>query len=187
MKSHIIQKPVAVILGNSGNIGCLAARAFACQGTAVAMMHEAGERSSRVVDCLPGDNHFAMSGCLSRSSDLASFAGLVHTLYGRVDYLINCEDAAVAVRGLHCSARARLSVLLEHAFVSGAVIVNMVSCSGRKMKRRWREDASRMEDDSGPERCQDEPGGDSPTCFSAFLPCPTGFFRLCGRFVSVRE
>lgn len=142
MKSHIIQKPVAVILGNSGNIGCLAARAFACQGTAVAMMHEAGERSSRVVDCLPGDNHFAMSGCLSRSSDLASFAGLVHTLYGRVDYLINCEDAAVAVRGLHCSARARLSVLLEHAFVSGAVIVNMVSCSGRKMKRRWREDAS---------------------------------------------
>ena len=81
MKSHIIQKPVAVILGNSGNIGCLAARAFACQGTAVAMMHEAGERSSRVVDCLPGDNHFAMSGCLSRSSDLASFAGLVHTLY----------------------------------------------------------------------------------------------------------
>ena len=147
MKSHIIQKPVAVILGNSGNIGCLAARAFACQGTAVAMMHEAGERSSRVVDCLPGDNHFAMSGCLSRSSDLASFAGLVHTLYGRVDYLINCEDAAVAVRGLHCSARARLSVLLEHAFVAGAVSVNMVSCSGRKMKRRWREDASRMEDD----------------------------------------
>ena len=112
MKSHIIQKPVAVILGNSGNIGCLAARAFACQGTAVAMMHEAGERSSRVVDCLSGDNHFAMSGCLSRSSDLASFAGLVHTLYGRVDYLINCDDAAVAVRGLHCSARARLSGLL---------------------------------------------------------------------------
>lgn len=119
---------------------------MACRELRLPMMHEAGERSSRVVDCLSGDNHFAMSGCLSRSSDLASFAGLVHTLYGRVDYLINCEDAAVAVRGLHCSARARLSVLLEHAFVSGAVIVNMVSCSGRKMKRRWKEDVSRMED-----------------------------------------
>ena len=146
MKSHIIQKPVAVILGNAGNIGYLAAKAFACRGTVVAMLHEAGEESSRVVDCLPGGNHFGMSGCLGHPPDLASFAGLVHTLYGRVDYLINCEDAAVAVRGLHCSARARLSVLLEHAFVSGAVIVNMVSCSGRKMKRRWKEDVSRMED-----------------------------------------
>ena len=54
MKSHIIQKPVAVILGNAGNIGYLAAKAFACRGTVVAMLHEAGEESSRVVDCLPG-------------------------------------------------------------------------------------------------------------------------------------
>lgn len=94
MKSHIIQKPVAVILGNAGNIGYLAAKAFACRGTVVAMLHEAGEESSRVVDCLPGGNHFGMSGCLGHPPDLASFAGLVHTLYGRVDYLINCEDAA---------------------------------------------------------------------------------------------
>lgn len=61
MKSHIIQKPVAVILGNAGNIGYLAAKAFACRGTVVAMLHEAGEESSRVVDCLPGGNHFGMS------------------------------------------------------------------------------------------------------------------------------
>ena len=49
-----------------------------------------------------------------------------HTLYGRVDYLIICEDASVEVQGLSCSSRVRLSVLLEHAFVSGAMIVNMV-------------------------------------------------------------
>lgn len=149
MKSHIIQKPVAVILGNADNIGCLAARAFACQGTAVAMLHEASEVSSRVVDCLPGGNHFAMSGCLIRSSDLASFAGLVHALYGRVDYLINCEDAAVEVNGLKCSARTRLSVLLEYAFVSGAVIVNMVSRSGKKVRWRkpqWKEAGGGMEE-----------------------------------------
>lgn len=75
MKSPIIQKPVAVILGNAGNIGYLAARAFACQGIAVAMLHESGEESSRVVGCLPGANHFAMSGRLDHSPDLASFAG----------------------------------------------------------------------------------------------------------------
>lgn len=148
MKSHIIQKPVAVILGNAGNIGYLAAKAFACRGTVVAMLHEAGEESSRVVDCLPGGNHFGMSGCLGHSPDLASFAGLVHTLYGRVDYLINCEDAAVEVQGLNCSARSRLSILLEHAFVSGAMIVNMVSRSGRKVRWReqcWKEDAAGLE------------------------------------------
>lgn len=89
------------------------------------MLHEAGEESSRVVDCLPGGNHFGMSGCLGHPPDLASFAGLVHTLYGRVDYLINCEDAAVEVQGLNCSARSHLSILLEHVFVSGAMVVNM--------------------------------------------------------------
>ena len=148
MKSHIIQKPVAVILGNAGNIGYLAAKAFACRGTVVAMLHEAGEESSRVVDCLPGGNHFGMSGCLGHPPDLASFAGLVHTLYGRVDYLINCEDAAVEVQGLNCYARSRLSILLEHAFVSGAMIVNMVSRSGRKVRWReqcWKEDAAGLE------------------------------------------
>ena len=36
MKSQVIQKPVVVILGNAGNIGYLAAKAFACQGTVVA-------------------------------------------------------------------------------------------------------------------------------------------------------
>ena len=41
MKSQVIQKPVVVILGNAGNIGYLAAKAFACQGTVVAMLHEA--------------------------------------------------------------------------------------------------------------------------------------------------
>ena len=50
-------------------------------------------------------------------------------LYGRVDYLIICEDASCEVQGLSCSSRVRLSVLLEHAFVSGAMIVNMVSRS----------------------------------------------------------
>lgn len=150
MKSHIIQKPVAVILGNAGSIGGLAARAFACQGTVVAMLHESGEESSRVVDCLPGSNHFAMSGCLDHSPDLASFAGLVHTLYGRVDYLVTCEDAAVQVKGLNCSARSRLSVLLEHAFVSGAVVVHMVSRSGGKM--RWRKQG-RSKVETGMEDC----------------------------------
>lgn len=143
MKFHIIQKPVAVIVGNAGNIGYLAAKAFACRGTVVAMLHEAGEESSRVVDCLPGGNHFGMSGCLGHAPDLASFAGLVHTLYGRVDYLINCEDAAVEVEGLNCSARTRLPILLEHAFVSGAMVVNMVSRSGRKA--RWKEDTAGLE------------------------------------------
>lgn len=136
MKSHLIQKPVAVILGNAGSIGCLAARAFACQGAAVAMLHESGEESSRVVDGLPGENHFAMSGRLDHSPDLASFAGLVHALYGRVDYLVTCEDAAAEVKGLNCSARRRLTVLLEHAFISGAVAVHMISCSGGR--RGWR-------------------------------------------------
>ena len=37
MKSQVIQKPVVVILGNAGNIGYLAAKAFACQGTDLAM------------------------------------------------------------------------------------------------------------------------------------------------------
>lgn len=136
MKSHLIQKPVAVILGNAGSIGCLAARAFACQGAAVAMLHESGEESSRVVGGLPGDNHFAMSGRLDHSPDLASFAGLVHALYGRVDYLVTCEDAAAEVKGLNCSARRRLTVLLEHAFISGAVAVHMISRSGGR--RGWR-------------------------------------------------
>ena len=95
MKSQVIQKPVVVILGNAGNIGYLAAKAFACQGTVVAMLHEAGEESCHIVDCLPGSSHLVMSGRLNHSSDLASFAGLVHTLYGRVDYLIICEDASV--------------------------------------------------------------------------------------------
>lgn len=144
MKSPIIQKPVAVILGNAGNIGYLAARAFACQGIAVAMLHESGEESSRVVGCLPGANHFAMSGRLDHSPDLASFAGLVHTLYGRVDYLLTCEDAAVKVKGLNYSARGRLTVLLEHAFVSGAMVVHMVSRSGRKV--RWKEAEAGIED-----------------------------------------
>lgn len=45
MKSQVIQKPVVVILGNAGNIGYLAAKVFACQGTVVAMLHEAGEES----------------------------------------------------------------------------------------------------------------------------------------------
>lgn len=143
MKSHIIQKPVAVILGNAGNIGYLAARAFACQGTAVAMLHEPGEEASRVISCLPGANHFAMSGYLNHSSALASFAGLVHTLYGRVDYLLTCEDAAVEVEGLNCSACGRLAVLLEHAFVSGAMVVHMVSRSRRKV--RWKEVGTGME------------------------------------------
>lgn len=85
-----------------------------------------------------------MSGYLSHSPDVASFAGLVSPLYGRVDYLINCEDAAVEVQGLNCSARARLSVLLEHAFVSGAMIVNMVSRfrkKGKRGKQWWKEEA----------------------------------------------
>lgn len=143
MKSQVIQKPVVVILGNAGNIGYLAAKAFACQGTVVAMLHEAGEESCHIVDCLPGSSHLVMSGRLNHSSDLASFAGLVHTLYGRVDYLIICEDASVEVQGLGCSSRSRLSVLLEHAFVSGAMIVNMVSRSGKreygwKISRAWK-------------------------------------------------
>lgn len=150
MKSHIIQKPVAVILGNAGNIGCLVARAFACQGTAVAMLHESGEESSRVVDCLPGSNHFAMSGRLDHSPDLASFAGLVHALYGRVDYLVTCEDASVEVTGLNCSARGRLSVLLEHAFVSGAMVVHLVSRPGGKMG--WR-NQGRRRIETGMEDC----------------------------------
>ena len=54
MKSQVIQKPVVVILGNADNIGYLAAKAFACQGTVVAMLHEAGEESCHIVDCLPG-------------------------------------------------------------------------------------------------------------------------------------
>ena len=66
------------------------------------MLHETSEESSRVADCLPGPNHFGMSGYLSHSPDVASFAGLVYPLYGRVDYLINCEDAAVEVQGLNC-------------------------------------------------------------------------------------
>lgn len=131
MRSQIIQKPVAVILGNADNIGCVAAKAFACQGIAGAMLHEASEEFSRVVDCLPGFNHFGMSGCPNHSPELVSFAGLVHALYGGVDYLVNCEDAAIEVQGLNCSARARLSVLLEHAFVPGAMIVNMASRSRR--------------------------------------------------------
>lgn len=57
--------------------------------------------------------------------------------------LIICEDASVEVQGLSCSSRVRLSVLLEHAFVSGAMIVNMVSRSGkreygRKIPRAWK-------------------------------------------------
>lgn len=148
MKSQMFQKPVAVILGNASNIGCLAVKAFACQGVAVAMLHETSEESSRVADCLPGPNHFGMSGYLSHSPDVASFAGLVYPLDGRVDYLINCEDAAVEVQGLNCSARARLSVLLEHAFVSGAMIVNMVSRfrkKGKRGKQWWKEEAAGME------------------------------------------
>ena len=143
MKSQVIQKPVVVILGNAGNIGYLAAKAFACQGTVVAMLHEAGEESCHIVDCLPGSSHLVMSGRLNHSSDLASFAGLVHTLYGRVDFLIICEDASVEVQGLSCSSRVRLSVLLEHAFVSGAMIVNMVSRSGKKGV--WVEDIAGLE------------------------------------------
>ena len=46
------------------------AKAFACRGSVVAMLHEAGEESSRVVDCLPGGNHFGMSGCLGHPPDL---------------------------------------------------------------------------------------------------------------------
>ena len=143
MKSQVIQKPVVVILGNAGNIGYLAAKAFACQGTVVAMLHEAGEESCHIVDCLPGSSHLVMSGRLNHSSDLASFAGLVHTLYGRVDYLIICEDASVEVQGLSCSSRVRLSVLLEHAFVSEAMIVNMVFRSGKKGV--WVEDIAGLE------------------------------------------
>lgn len=125
------------------NIGYLAAKAFACQGTVVAMLHEAGEESCHIVDCLPGSSHLVMSGRLNHSSDLASFAGLVHTLYGRVDYLIICEDASVEVQGLSCSSRVRLSVLLEHAFVSGAMIVNRFPVLekreyGRKIPRAWK-------------------------------------------------
>lgn len=134
---------MVVILGNADNIGYLAAKAFACQGTVVAMLHEAGEESCHIVDCLPGSSHLVMSGRLNHSSDLASFAGLVHTLYGRVDYLIICEDASVEVQGLSCSSRVRLSVLLEHAFVSGAMIVNMVSRSGKKGV--WEEDTAGLE------------------------------------------
>lgn len=63
------------------------------------MLHEASEEFSRVVDCLPGSNHFGMSGCLNLSPELASFTELVHALYGRVDYLLNCEDVAVESRG----------------------------------------------------------------------------------------
>lgn len=40
-----------------------------------------------------------MSGCLNLSPELASFTELVHALYGRVDYLLNCEDVAVESRG----------------------------------------------------------------------------------------
>ena len=65
MKSQVIQKPVVVILGNAGNIGYLAAKAFACQGTVVAMLHEAGEESCHIVDCLPGSSHLVMSGRLT--------------------------------------------------------------------------------------------------------------------------
>ena len=185
MKSQVIQKPVVVILGNAGNIGYLAAKAFACQGTVVAMLHEAGEESCHIVDCLPGSSHLVMSGRLNHSSDLASFAGLVHTLYGRVDYLIICEDASVEVQGLSCSSRVRLSVLLEHAFVSGAMIVNMVSRSGKKgsMGGRYRGLGKLPE----PERCQNEPDRNSPSGISVCFPVSIGFFRLCGCVVFMWE
>lgn len=90
----------------------------------------------------------ACRAALGHAPDLASFAGLVHTLYGRVDYLINCEDASVEVQGLNCSARTRLAILLEHAFVSGGMVVNMVSRSERKggwREQQWKEDAAGLE------------------------------------------
>lgn len=142
MKSHFIHKPVAVILGNAGGIGCLAAKAFASQGAIASMLYQE-EHPARVIDSLPGSNHFSMSGCLNHSPDLASFAGLVHALYGRVDYLVSCGEAAVQVNGLNCTASTRVSVLLEHAFVPGAVIVHMLSGARRKRVSRegvWREE-----------------------------------------------
>ena len=182
MKSQVIQKPVVVILGNAGNIGYLAAKAFACQGTVVAMLHEAGEESCHIVDCLPGSSHLVMSGRLNHSSDLASFAGLVHTLYGRVDYLIICEDASVEVQGLSCSSRVRLSVLLEHAFVSGAMIVNMVSRSGKKGV--WVEDIAGLENFLNRRDVRmSQIVIHRPVCF----PVSIGFFRLCGCVVFMWE
>lgn len=147
MKSYFIQKPVAVILGNADGIGCLAAKAFASQGATVAMLYQE-ENPARAIDSLPGSNHFSMSGHLNHPPDLASFAGLVHALYGRVDYLISCGDAGVQVSGLSCTASTRVSILLEHAFVSGAVIVHMVSGIRRKrvrQRKEWQEDGSGVE------------------------------------------
>ena len=185
MKSQVIQKPVVVILGNAGNIGYLAAKAFACQGTVVAMLHEAGEESCHIVDCLPGSSHLVMSGRLNHSSDLASFAGLVHTLYGRVDYLIICEDASVEVQGLSCSSRVRLSVLLEHAFVSGAMIVNMVSRSGKKGV--WVEDIAGLENFLNRRDVRMSQIVIHRPVFRYVSQSLIGFFRLCGCVVFMWE
>lgn len=132
----MIQKPVVVILGNADNIGCLTARAFAAQGAVIAMLNNDRAAGDRMMGSLPGGNHLHVVGQLDHAADLASFAGLVDTLYGRVDELICCEDAGVMVPHLQCSARMRMAMLLEGIFVPEASIVNMASRS-RKMTA-WR-------------------------------------------------
>lgn len=183
MKSQVIQKPVVVILGNAGNIGYLAAKAFACQGTVVAMLHEAGEESCHIVDCLPGSSHLVMSGRLNHSSDLASFAGLVHTLYGRVDYLIICEDASVEVQGLFfpCPSVRFAGTCLcfwGHDCEYGFPFWKKGSMGGR-----YRGLGKLPE----PERCQNEPDRNSSSGISVCFPVSIGFFRLCGCVVFMWE
>lgn len=136
MKSQVIQKPVVVILGNAGNIGYLAAKAFACQGTVVAMLHEAGEESCHIVDCLPGSSHLVMSGRLNHSSDLASFKGVWVEDIAGLENCLNRRDVRMSQIVIH---RPVFRYVSQSRLASSACAAALFLCGneGRHIHREY--------------------------------------------------
>jgi NAD(P)-dependent dehydrogenase (short-subunit alcohol dehydrogenase family) len=140
-------KRVALITGGGSGIGAAAARQFAAQGTAVAIVGRRPELLNEVVReiCAAGGTALAIPADLADPQAPARIVAAVADRWGRLDVLVNSaaaikhlpiDQATQDIFDLHMAVNVRAPYFLTQAALpflkqsASAVIVNISSSSG---------------------------------------------------------
>lgn len=138
---------VAIVTGGGTGIGAAAARIFAAQGTAVAVVGRRPEPLNRVVQeiCSQGGNALAVPADLADPATPARVVEAAVTAWGRVDVLVNnaaaiqhlpLDQATQELFDLHVAVNVRAPFFLIQAALpylkqsGAAAVVNISSSSG---------------------------------------------------------
>ena len=87
---------VALITGGASGIGAAAARLFAAEGAAVAVLDRDGDGAGRVVDTLDGPKGLALAADVTDRAAVEEATSLAASTFGRLDVVYNNAGVGAA-------------------------------------------------------------------------------------------